>query len=161
MKRIILLAVLLLSALAASAQSGKSIYQKYSDAEGVSAVYISPAMFRLIGKIPDLEVGENHVNLAPLIRSLSGLYIISSENGRINEKLSSEVSRFISNGRYELLMEAKDAGEVVRMYTVGTEKIVNSFVMVAAEGPETTFICLDGQMDRQELEGVLVETIGE
>ena len=161
MKRIILLAVLLLSALAASAQSGKSIYQKYSDAEGVSAVYISPAMFRLIGKIPDLEVGENHVNLAPLIRSLSGLYIISSENGRINEKLSSEVSRFISNGRYELLMEAKDAGEVVRMYTVGTEKVVNSFVMVAAEGPETTFICLDGQMDRQELEGVLVETIGE
>ena len=120
MKRIILLAVLLLSALAASAQSGKSIYQKYSDAEGVSAVYISPAMFRLIGKIPDLEVGENHVNLAPLIRSLSGLYIISSENGRVNEKLSSEVSRFISNGRYELLMEAKDAGEVVRMYTVGT-----------------------------------------
>ena len=161
MKRIILLAVLLLSALAASAQSGKSIYQKYSDAEGVSAVYISPAMFRLIGKIPDLEVGENHVNLAPLIRSLSGLYIISSENGRVNEKLSSEVSRFISNGRYELLMEAKDAGEVVRMYTVGTEKIVNSFVMVAAEGPETTFICLDGQMDRQELEGVLVETIGD
>ena len=161
MKRIILLAVLLLSALAASAQSGKSIYQKYSDAEGVSAVYISPAMFRLIGKIPDLEVGENHVNLAPLIRSLSGLYIINSENGRVNEKLGAEVSRFISNGRYELLMEAKDAGEVVRMYTVGTEKIVNSFVMVAAEGPETTFICLDGQMDRQELETVLVETVGD
>ena len=65
MKRIILLAVLLLTALTASAQSGKSIYQKYSDAENVSAVYISPAMFRLIGKIPDLEVGENHVNLAP------------------------------------------------------------------------------------------------
>ena len=161
MKRILILAVLLLSALTASAQSGKSIYQKYSDAEGVSAVYISPAMFRLIGKIPDLEVGDDHVNLAPLIRSLSGLYIINSENGRVNEKLSSEVSRFISNGRYELLMEAKDAGEVVRMYTVGTEKIVNSFVMIAADGPEATFICLDGQMDRQELEGVLVETIGD
>jgi hypothetical protein len=161
MKRILILAVLLLSALTASAQSGKSIYQKYSDAEGVSAVYISPAMFRLIGKIPDLEVGDDHVNLAPLIRSLSGLYIINSENARVNEKLSSEVSRFISNGRYELLMESKDGGEVVRMYTVGTEKVVNSFVMVAAEGPETTFICLDGQMDRQELEGVLVETIGD
>ena len=159
MKRIFLLAVLLLGALTASAQSGKSIYQKYSDAENVSAVYISPAMFRLIGKIPDLEIGDNNVNLAPLIRSLSGLYIINSENPRVNDKLSSEVSRFISNGRYELLMESKDAGEVVRMYTVGTEKIVNSFVMIAADGPEATFICLDGQMDRQELEGVLVETL--
>ena len=159
MKRILLLAVLLLGALTASAQSGKSIYQKYSDADNVSAVYISPAMFRLIGKIPDLEVGDNNVNLAPLIRSLSGLYIINSENPRVNDKLSSEVSRFISNGRYELLMESKDAGEVVRMYTVGTEKVVNSFVMIAADGPEATFICLDGQMDRQELEGVLVETL--
>ena len=159
MKRIFLLAVLLLGALTASAQSGKSIYQKYSDADNVSAVYISPAMFRLIGKIPDLEIGDNNVNLAPLIRSLSGLYIINSENPRVNDKLSSEVSRFISNGRYELLMESKDAGEVVRMYTVGTEKVVNSFVMIAADGPEATFICLDGQMDRQELEGVLVETL--
>ena len=159
MKRILLLAVLLLGALTASAQSGKSIYQKYSDADNVSAVYISPAMFRLIGKIPDLEFGDNNVNLAPLIRSLSGLYIINSENPRVNDKLSSEVSRFISNGRYELLMESKDAGEVVRMYTVGTEKVVNSFVMIAADGPEATFICLDGQMDRQELEGVLVETL--
>ncbi len=160
MKRIlILLAALLLGTLAASAQSGKSIYQKYSDAENVSAVYISPAMFRLIGKIPDLEVGESHVNLAPLIRSLSGLYIISSENPHINDKMGSEVNRFISNGRYELLMEAKDAGETVRMYTVGTEKIVNSFVMLSADGGETTFICLDGQMDRQELEGVLAEAM--
>ena len=159
MKRIFLLAVLLRSALTASAQSGKSLYQKYSDAENVSAVYISPAMFRLIGKIPDMEIGENNVNLAPLIRSLSGLYIINSENTQINDKLVSEVNRFINSGKYELLMESKDAGEVVRMYTVGTEKIVNSFVMVASQGSEATFICLDGQMDRQELEGVLVETM--
>lgn len=159
MRRILILAVLVLTTVAASAQSGKSIYQKYSDAEDVSAVYISPAMFRLIGKIPDLEVGDSHVNLAPIIRSLSGLYIINSENGRINDKLVGEVRHFISNGRYELLMEAKDAGEVVRMYTVGTEKIVNSFVMLASDGPETTFICLDGQMDREELEGILAESM--
>ena len=159
MRRILILAVLVLTTVAASAQSGKSIYQKYSDAEDVSAVYISPDMFRLIGKIPDLEVGDSHVNLAPIIRSLSGLYIINSENGRINDKLVGEVRHFISNGRYELLMEAKDAGEVVRMYTVGTEKIVNSFVMLASDGPETTFICLDGQMDREELEGILAESM--
>ena len=58
MKRILLLAVLLLSALTASAQSGKSLYQKYSDAENVSAVYISPSMFKLIGKLPEIEIGD-------------------------------------------------------------------------------------------------------
>ena len=159
MKRIFLLAVLLLGTLTAFAQSGKNLYQKYSDAEGVSAVYISSAMFRLIGRIPDTEVGEGSVDLTPLIRSLSGLYILNSGNPHVNERLVGEVNRFISNGRYELLMEAKDGGEVVRMYTVGTETFVNSFVMLASDGPETTFICLDGQMNRDELETVLVETL--
>ena len=159
MKRLIILAALLLAGVLAHAQDSKTIYNKYSDENGVSAVYISPAMFRLIGKIPDLEIGDDHVNLAPLIRSLSGLYIINSENTRINDRLVSEVNHFINSGKYELLMESKDGGEVVRMYTVGTEKIVNSFVMVASEGNEATFICLDVQMDRDELEGVLVETI--
>ena len=73
MKRIAIIAALLLASIFSFAQTGKSIYQKYSDAEGVSAVYISPAMFRLIGKIPDLHVEGEDVNLAPIIQSLSGL----------------------------------------------------------------------------------------
>ena len=62
MKRIIVILAALLLSISAFAQNGKSIYQKYSDADGVTAVYISPAMFRLIGTIPDLEVGEDKVN---------------------------------------------------------------------------------------------------
>lgn len=155
MKRIIALAATLLLTLSAFAQNGKAIYQKYSDAEGVSAVYISPAMFRMIGRIPDLETGDGKVNLTPVIRSLTGMYIINSENPDINSTLRSEVERFITSGRYELLMEAKDNGETVRMYTVGSEQIVNGFVMLAAEAGETTFICLDGEMPREQFEGLI------
>lgn len=157
MKRLIILFFLLLSTLDASAQTGKSIYQKYSGQENVSAVYISSAMFRMIGKIPDLKAGDDEVDLTPIIQKLSGFYIISSVNPSINENLQSEVKRFIANGRYELLMEAIDSGEIMRMYSVGSEKTVNSFVMFAIDGSETTFICLDGQMDRDQLEKVLVE----
>lgn len=155
MKRILALAATLLLTLSAFAQNGKAIYQKYSDAEGVSAVYISPAMFRMIGRIPDLETGDGKVNLTPVIRSLSGMYIINSENPDLNSTLRTEVERFISSGRYELLMEAKDNGETVRMYTVGSEQIVNGFVMLAAAADETTFICLDGEMPREQFEGLI------
>lgn len=157
MKRLIILFFILLSTLDASAQTGKSIYQKYSGQENVSAVYISSAMFRMIGKIPDLKAGDDEVDLTPIIQKLSGFYIISSVNPSINENLQSEVKRFIANGRYELLMEAIDSGEIMRMYSVGSEKTVNSFVMFAIDGSETTFICLDGQMDRDQLEKVLAE----
>ena len=161
MKRITLLLAALLLSLSALAQNGKSIYQKYSDAEDVSAVYISPAMFRLIGKIPDIETGSDKVNLTPVIRSLTGMYILNSENASINDQLRSEAERFIKSGNYELLMEAKDNGETVRMYTVGTEKVINGFVMLAAEKAEVTFICLDGQMPRDQFEDLVAKQIAD
>ena len=158
MKRIILIAAMLLSAISAFAQDGKSIYQKYSDAEDVSAVYISPAMFRLIGRIPDLNIDEGNVNLTPVIQSLSGLYMIDSQNPAINASLKADAEKFVRNGRYELLMEAKDSGEIMRIYTIGTESIVNGFVMIADEGNETTFICLEGKMNRTDMEKLLAES---
>ncbi|MBQ6244146.1 MAG: DUF4252 domain-containing protein [Bacteroidales bacterium] len=161
MKRILTLAAALLLCLSALAQNGKAIYQKYSDAEGVSAVYISPAMFRMIGRIPDLETGDGKVNLSPVIRSLTGMYILNSSNPDINRTLRSEVERFISAGRYELLMEAKDSGEAVRMYTVGTEQVVNGFVMLAAEAEEVSFICLDGEMPREQFETLVANQVAD
>ena len=161
MKKIIVIAVMLLSAIGAFAQDGKSIYQKYSDKDGVSAVYISPAMFRLMGKIPDLKVEDSDINLGPIIKSLSGLYIIDSTNPIVNDTLKGEVDSLVKAGRYEMLMEAKDSGETVRMYTLGTESIVNSFVMVSVDGEETSFICLDGKMNRDDLEKLLAEKMAE
>lgn len=158
MKRFVLVAALLLTAITTFAQNGKSIYQKYSDAEGVSAVYISPAMFRLIGKIPDLQIEGEDVNLAPIIKSLTGLYLIDSENPAINASLKADAEQFVRKGNYELLMEAKDSGETMRLFTVGTETIVNGFVMISDEGDETTFIFLDGKMNREELEKVIAES---
>lgn len=158
MKRFVLVAALLLTTITAFAQNGKSIYQKYSEAEGVSAVYISPAMFRLIGKIPDLQIEGEDVNLAPIIKSLTGLYLIDSENPAINASLKADAEQFVRKGNYELLMEAKDSGETMRLFTVGTETIVNGFVMIADEGDETTFIFLDGKMNREELEKVIAES---
>ena len=114
-------------------------------------------MFRLIGRIPDIQAGEGNVNLTPVIRGLSGLYIISSENRDINARLAKDVHKFINSGTYELLMEAKEDGEKVTMYTCGDEKTVTSFVLLADEGDELTFICLDGKLDRGQLEELLAE----
>ena len=160
MKRITtILAALLLISLSAFSQNGKSIYQKYSEAEGVSAVYISPAMFRLIGKIPDLNVEGEDIDLAPVIQSLTGLYIIDSENPAINADLKADAEKFVLSGHYELLMEAKDSGETVSMYTVGSKDTVTGFVMIAAEQDETTFIFIDGKMNRDDLDNLLSEAM--
>ena len=157
MKQLYILVAMLLMSVTAYAQDGRSIYNKYSDNANVEAVYISPAMFRLIGKIPDMPVEDGSVNLGPIIKSLTGLYILSIKEDRIAQDLADDVNRFLNKGQYELLMEAKDNGEVMRMYTVGDDFIVNSFVMLARQGNEVDFVCLDGTMPRDQLEALIAE----
>ena len=159
MKQLYILVAMLLLGISAFAQDGRSLYNKYSDYDNVEAVYISPAMFRLIGKIPDMEMDGENVNLGPIIKSLSGLYILSIKQGNVADDLTDDVNRFIKKGQYELLMEAKDSGEVTRMYTVGDDFVVNSFVLLSHDGAETNFICIDGTIPRDKLEELIADAV--
>lgn len=152
MKRIIIFAALLLTTISSFAQSAKAIYVKYSEAEGVSAVYISPAMFRMMGKVPGINLHGEDVNLTPVIQSLSGLYLIDSENHKISASLKEDIDKFVKNGNFELLMEAKDSGETVKLYTSGTKTLVSGFVMFTYEKDDATFIYLDGKMNRDDFD---------
>ena len=158
MKRIIILAILLLSATIASAQEGKNIYNKYSGGKGVSAVYISPSMFKIIGKLPDLEVetaeGES-MNLAPLISSFKGFYMLDISNPATISAIDKDVASMISKGRYELMVEVKDEGEALHIYTSGNEKLIESFVFIASDGDTLQFICIDGEMNRSNFEKLI------
>lgn len=158
----IILAVLLLSATIASAQEGKNIYNKYSGGEGVSAVYISPSMFKIIGKLPDLEMETadgNSMNLAPLISSFQGFYMLDISNSTTASAINKDVASMISKGRYELMMEVKDEGNTLQIYTSGNEKIIESFVFTASDGDSIQFICIDGEMSRSDIEKLIVSSM--
>ena len=157
MKKFYILVAMLLLSVSALAQDGRSLYNKYSDFDNVEAVYISPAMFRMIGKIPDIEMDRENVNLTPIIKSLTGLYILTITDQNLAADLAADVNQFIKRGEYELLMEAKDNGEVTRMYTVGNENVVNSFVLLSRDGSETSFICIDGTIPRDKLEQLIAD----
>ena len=150
---------MLLLAVGAFAQEGKRLYNKYSDQEGVSAVYISPAMFRLMGQLPDLDVEMSDgqkMDIAPLIRSFSGFYMLSFEKkSAASEELYKEVTAMVNKSNFELLMEVKEDGSTIRMYTLGDEKVVNSFVCIINEDDQTMFFCLEGTMNRSELEKLM------
>ncbi len=160
MKKTVLCAIFtVLATITSFAQSGESIYKKYSGNKGVSAVYISPSMFRMIGKLPDLEIEDTDINLAGIIQTLNGLYIIEAENKSIADALLSDVEKFVGSKKYELMMETRSDDETVRIYTSGNENIVEGFVMLAVESDEVVFISLDGTMPRQELEKLLSKAI--
>lgn len=159
MKKIMILAAaVLMACLAASAQDGRSIYNKYSGKSGVESVYISPAMFKMIGTLPSIELDSSDVDLAPVIRALNGMYILSSSNAEVNASLPAEVSGFAEKGRMELLMEASDEGETVKMYTSSDRRdsdLINGFLLFVSEPSESTYIYIDGSMSRKDFEALM------
>lgn len=153
MKRIAaIVAVMLMLTAGVQAQDSKGIYNKYSDNDEVSAVYISQSMFKLIGRIPDLDMGDESLNLGPLIKNLNYMYILDCEDEDICAQIRSDVSKYIEKGKFDMLMEIKDKGEVVRIYTSGGEKTVKVFMLTASQEDAITVICLDGDMNRADLE---------
>ena len=156
MKKILAIAVLLIMAVAAQAQSAKSLYRKYADEKGVSAVYISPAMFRLIGRLPEVELNDEDLDLTPVIKNITGMYILNSERPEVSDRLLGEVERYLDSGEYEMLLEAREDGELTRIFTVGNESVVRSFVIINIEPDEVNFISIEGNIPRQKLEEIVV-----
>lgn len=159
MKRMIAFAALLLVTVAGYAQAERNIYKKYSDEENVSAVYISPAMFKMMGRIPSMNLGDGDKDITPVIRSLSGMYLIDSENREVSEKLKADVQKMVRSSEFELMMEVKDSGETVNVFTSGKGDNLTGFVLLSSDGPDCTFISLSGNMSRKKLEEIISKGI--
>ena len=151
--------VLLVMSVTALAQNGRQLYNKYSDAPGMEAVYISPAMFRMIGKIPDMEFGDGEVNISSIIKSMTGFYVLSTEDPVVGKALYDEVQDYVTRGTFELLMESKDSGSVTRIFTAGDDFTITSFVMLSSDRNEVSYISFDGRIDRADMENILADTM--
>ncbi len=161
MKKIYTILTALLLAVTAFAQSGKELYNKYSDMDEVSAVYVSPAMFRMIGQLPDMDMETadgDKMNLTPVINTLSGFYLLeAARNSKAAAQLQEEVKKILDGKKFELLFEAKEDGETTRLFAAGDDQIVTSLILLARDATDFTFMSLEGNMDRGELEKILAE----
>ena len=159
MKKIFLTLIAGLTALVASAQDYKSIYQKYSDDDRVTAVYISPAMFKMIGKIPEIRIEESDVDLSPMIKSMTGFYMLQTEDTSLAEKISKDVVKIVGGNKYETLMEVKDKGQKINILSLGDDEFIKSLLLTVLDSEETVFIGIDGLMKRDDVENAVSSAI--
>lgn len=153
MKKIIIIALAaIISMTSAAAQnSKKQIYIDYSGKPGVSAVYISPAMFKLMKAVPDIEINDQDVNFSRFIRTLEGMYILNIEEPEMASQLVRDVEKELINGRHELLMEAVEGSETTRIYVVEKDSIVSDLILLSRDGSSTSYISITGQMPLEEI----------
>ncbi len=155
MRRAILTIIISLVAFTAFGQDYKTIYQKYSDDERVTAVYISPAMFKMIGKLPEVRIEDNGLDLAPMIKSMTGFYMLQTEDSSLAEKISKDVTRIVGGGKFETLMEIKDKGQKVNILSLGDDQFLKSLLLTVFDSGESMFIGIDGLMNRADVENAV------
>ena len=153
-----------------------SLFTKWSVKEGVSATYISQAMFKMIGKIPEIEL--NHpVDLTPVIQTLDGLYMLEFAKERETRNLAGtsviqtqryerntqfgglrmDIQDYLSGNGYQLLMEKRDGELVTRLYVAGDGKIVTGFVLVRMDVDYDygQFVCIEGKIPQAKFEAII------
>ncbi|MBQ0096235.1 MAG: DUF4252 domain-containing protein [Bacteroidales bacterium] len=160
-KTILILASIALFTTGLFAGNPRDIYRKYAEKDDVDAVFISSAMFRLIGALPEVKSAGEDLDFTPLMKSLTGMYILDSHNESANGGLRKDVESLVGSGGFELLMEANDGGEKVRMYTSGSDETIDKFIMFVTENNSSgcTFIALEGKMKREDIEKVVAKSI--
>ena len=151
-KIIILLLAFAVSIVSSAAQnSKKKIYSEYSGKPGVSAVYISPAMFKLMKTVPDIEINSQEVNFSRFIRTLEGMYILNTSDQDIASRLAKDVESELRYGKHELLMEAIEENQTTRIYIVQNDSIVSDLILLSRDGHSTSYISITGEMPLDEL----------
>lgn len=148
MIKTILCAVMALTTLNANAQV--KAFEKYSDMNGITYVYISKAMLSAIsGRLNKMPSMPN-VDAQVLVNKLSAIQLIHAEKNDMRAKLKSEVQGIVKKDKYELLMQVKEDGNKADIYqNIGPQQ--SAVVMLAEEKDGVTAIVFSGKFTTEDV----------
>lgn len=148
--KILFAIVLMLTTITASAQV--KAFEKYSDTEGVTYVYISKALLRMAGafNMPSAP-GTNMKNIIPKVDAIQ---IITSMEDDMASRLKREAENIVKNQNYELLMQVDDDGDKVRIYHHEGKK-QSAIIMITTSDDETVVIAFTGTFTLKDVESMV------
>ena len=136
--------------------SDNSLYKKYSGKPGVSSVYISPAMFKLMQKLPEVELADDRdVHFERIIKTFEGMCIIEAEDSPLVRELTSDVEALLQKGQLALLMEVVEKDEKVRMYVRQEGELIKQFIMLELEDDSATYISIVADMPVEDFNALI------
>jgi hypothetical protein len=151
MKKLTLVAVLLLSFIVASGQrSIDRLFEKYSDREGFTSVNISGNLLNLAASFED-EQGRD------VKAKITGVRILAQKQGFRDLNFHDLVKRDLDLNGYEEFMRVKESGQDLRMLVRFQGRRITEFLVVAG-GEDNAIIQVKGDMsvsDARRLSGKL------
>lgn len=148
MKRIILtLCLATVACLTAFAQ--KALFEKYSDTDGVTTVYISRNMMRMMGNV---RAGDK--DISKIASRLDYLQILSCERPSLIPSIKKTAQSIFNQQKFTVIMQVNEGGEHTTIYGRNYPNGKKEFALLAIERNEITIINLLGNISLQDIQGI-------
>ena len=148
MKRIILtVCMAVIACTAAFAQ--KELFDRYGDAEGVTTVYISRNMMRMMG-----QVKAGNRDISRIARRLDRLQILSCERPSMVASIQNAAVAIFRKQKFSVVMQVNDGGEHTTIYERHYPNGKNEFSLLSVERGEISIINILGNVSLQDIQGI-------
>ena len=137
--------------LSVSAFAQKEFIDKLGNIDGVTSVYVSKTMLKLL---PQLDVKE--LDLKKISQKMDGVQILTADNLNAVKNLKSGALSYLQKNKYEQLIEVKDGKENTTIFMKQKNKDYSSFVLLSADGNQSAFtlIALSGSLTLEDIQSI-------
>jgi len=118
------------------------LYDDYSGKEGITSVYISEFMFRLIA-----EMEPEDEEFKGLVNELSGIKILTVSNSKHYRDFKKNVIGVISSDGYKELMVVKEENSIVKILVKESKGKISEMIILSDEKDDASLIILQGNID--------------
>ncbi len=141
MKRFYILSILLAAVVASASAQISAFFDRYADTKGVTSVYISNAMFRMMSgpKVNGLDFND-------MFDKLDCIRVLTTESSEVAAKMSKALGQEIKKDGYEILLSANDDGEKAQIYFRTGAKGVSDYLIVNEDSGELNIVLISGNI---------------
>ena len=152
----IIIGLLLSQAIIAQTGPIDALFDKYSEKEGFTSIYISGKMFKMLGALdtdPDKSAG--------ILSRLKSIRILSEDDSLSTGKVNfySELSKALDFSIYEELMVVREGPEVTKFLVRQNGESISELLMITGGSGGNSLISIRGDINLREL-AELSKTIG-
>lgn len=128
-----------------------SLFDKFSEMEGISSVYISKTMLSMM---PDVEA--DGIQIGKIANKLESIQILSCEKPALIDQLRKETAFISPKNGYEELMRMKEDGERINIYLKELKSGQKEFVLrIDDKNDEFTIIVITGSLTTEEIKSII------
>lgn len=150
MKKIYILTLLLAIAIIGASAQVTEFFDRYSDTEGVTSVYVSKTLLRMM---PDVKT--EGIEIKGLADKLDGIRILTTEDKAMADKLKNDATKNLRLKGYEELLRVNEGDEKTMIYMKADKRNINEYLIINQEPDEFNAILITGSISPSDIQGMI------